>query len=82
MADREGNKLHPSPVSSEGHNEVAVFLGLFLDLTVAAEVPTEADFHDDDGALFLVDRCRVRGGSVWDPSCVDEVRRCVITGYE
>ena len=82
VADGEGNELHPSPVSSEGRNEEGVFLCLFLDLNVATEVPTETDLYDDEGALFLVERGRVGGGIVWDPSYIDEVWSCVMSGLE
>ena len=82
MADGEGYKLYPSPVSSESRNEGGVFLCIFLDLYVAAEVPTEADFYDDEGSLFPIKRCRVWGGSVLDFSCVIEVRRCAMSGLE
>ena len=65
MADGEGNnELHPSPLSTEGRNEVGVFVGIFLELNVAAEVPTEADLYDEESALFPVERSRVWGGSV------------------
>ena len=69
-------------MSSEGHGEGGVFLGIFLDLNVAAEVPTKADLYDDEGALFPVERTWVWGGSVSDPSCVDEVRSCAMPGLE
>ena len=74
MADGEGNELHPSPVPSEGRDEEEVFLGLLVELNVAAEILEEADLDDDEGALFFVKRGRVGGGSVWETSCIDEVR--------
>ena len=55
MAEGEGNELHPSLVSSEGRNEGGVFLGLFLEINIAAEVPTEANLCNYEGALFLVE---------------------------
>ena len=70
MADKEGDKLHPFPVSSEGRDEGGVLLGLFVELGVAADLPAKADLDDDGGALFFVEICRVGRGSVWDPSCV------------
>ena len=69
----KGNELHPSPVSFEGRHEGGVFLGLLLELNVSVEVPTEADLDDDEGALFLVKRARVGGGSVLNLSSIDEV---------
>ena len=71
VTDEEGNDLHPSPVSSKGRNEGGAFLGIFLDLHVAIEVHAEAEIYDDEGVLCPDVRCRVWGGSVWDPSCVD-----------
>jgi len=82
VADGEGNELHPSSVSFEGRYEGGVFLDCFLDLNVVAEFPTEADLYDDEGALFHAERCRVWGGSFSDPSCVDEVRSCDMSGLE
>jgi hypothetical protein len=49
------------------------FSVFFFELNVATEVLAEADLDDDEGALFSVKRGRVGGGSVWAPSCVDEV---------
>ena len=60
VVDREGDGLHSSPVSYDGRSEGGVFFGLFLDFHVAAEVRAKADCHDDEGALFLVER-----GWVW-----------------
>ena len=41
VADREGHKLHPSPLFSEGgRDEGGVFLGILVAPNVAAEVPT------------------------------------------
>ena len=81
VADREGHKLHPSPVFSEGRDEGGV-LGLLVDLNVAAEVPAEADLDEDEGALFFVERGRVGRGSVWDRPYVDEVRCCAMSSFE
>ena len=75
---RKGNELHPSPISSKGRDEEGVFLGLLVELNVAAEVPAEAALGDDEGVL----RSRVGEGSVWDPSCIDEVRCCAMSGVE
>ena len=63
-ADGKGNELHPSPIPYEGRDERGVFLGLLVKLNVAAEIHAYADFDDDEGALFLVKRGRVGGGSV------------------
>jgi hypothetical protein len=82
MADREGNELHPSPVSFKNRNERGVLLGIFLDLNVAAEVPTEGSLYDDEGELFRDKRGKVWGGSVWGPSCVDEIRSCAMSVLE
>ena len=59
-----------------------VFLGLFLDLDVAAEFSGGADLYEDEGALSLVERDRVCGGRVRDSSCVYEVRCGAMTGSE
>ena len=67
MADGKGNEIHPSPISSEGHQYLLVLL---LELNVAAEVPAKADLDDDEGVFFLLEGGRVRGGSVWDPACI------------
>jgi len=67
---------------SEISSQAPKLRAICLDLNVAVEVPAEADPYDDEGALFLVERCWVRGGSVWDPSCVDEVRSCALPGLE
>jgi hypothetical protein len=82
VADREGHKLHPSPVFSEGRDEGGVLLGIFVKLNVAAEVHAKADLDEDEGALLFVEGGRVGRGSVWDPSCVDEVRCCAMSGFE
>ena len=82
MVDREGDKLHPSLVSSESRDMGRVLLGLFVELGVAAEVPAEADLDDDEGALFYVEGCLVGRGIVCDPSYVDEVRCCAMSGFE
>ena len=82
VADREGQKLHPSPVFSEGRDEGGVLLGLLVEFNVAAEVSAEADLDEDEGALIFVEGDRVGRESVWDPSCVDEVWCCAMSGFE
>ncbi len=79
---REGHKLHPSPVFSEGRDEGGVLLGLLVKLDVAAEVPTKADLDEDEGALHYIEGGRVGRGSFWDPSSVYEVRCCAMSGVE
>jgi hypothetical protein len=69
-------------LSSEGCDEGGVFLGLLVELTLAAEVLAKADLDDDEGAMFFVKRGRVGEGSVWDPSCIDEVRCSAMSGFE
>ena len=64
VADGKGSELHPFPIPFEGRDEEGFFLGLLVELNVAAEVPAEADLDDDEGALFYVKRGRVGGGSV------------------
>ena len=64
VADGEGDEVHPSPVSSKGRDQGGVFLGLFLDLMVATEVPAKSDLYDDEGELFPFERGRVWGGGV------------------
>jgi hypothetical protein len=59
-----------------------VLLGLLVELTVAAEVPAKADLDEDEGVLLFVEGGRVGRGSIWDPSCVDEVRCYVMSGIE
>jgi hypothetical protein len=73
VADEKGNELHPSPVSFEVRDEWGVFLDLFFELNVAAEVLAKSDLCDDEGALFPVERVRVWGGRTWDPSSINEV---------
>jgi hypothetical protein len=82
VTDREGHRLHPSPVLSEGRDEGGVLLGLFVELNVAAEVPAKADLNEDEGVLLFVEGVRVGRGSLWDPSCVDEVHCCAMPGFE
>ena len=82
MADKEGHKLHPSLVFPDGRYEGRVLLGLFVELNVATEVFVEADLNEDEGALFYVEGGRVGRWSAWDPSCVDEVRCCAMSGFE
>ena len=82
MADREGHELHPSSVFPEGRDEGGVFLGLLVELNVAAEVLVEADIDKDEGSRFFVEGGRVGRGSIRDPSCVDEVRCCAMSGVE
>ncbi len=51
------------------------YFSVFLsNLTSQPRSMQKADLDEDDGALFFVEGGRVGGGSVWDPSCVDEVR--------
>ena len=64
MADGKGNEVHPSLVFVEDRQEGRVFLGLLLELNVAAEVHAEADLDDDEGALFLVKGGQVGGGGI------------------
>jgi len=59
-----------------------VLLGLLVEFDVATEVPSEADLDEDEGALHYVEGGRVGRGCVWDPSCVDEVRCCAMSGFE
>ena len=59
-----------------------VFLLLLLELNVAAEVPAEADLDDDEGAFLLVEGGRVGRGNVYDPSCIDEVWCCDMSGFK
>ena len=81
MTDREGYELHPSPVFPEGHDEGGALLGLLVKLNVATEVSAEADLDEDEGALLSVEGGRVGRWSVWDPSFVDEVRCCAMSGF-
>ena len=53
-----------------------VLRGLGFELGVAAKVPAESYFDDDEGAYALVEGGRVRGGGIRYPSSVDKVRRC------
>ena len=53
VTDGKGNELHSSPIPFEGRNEEGVFIGLLVELNVAAEVHAEADLDDDEYALFL-----------------------------
>ncbi len=82
VTDREGHKLHPSSVFSEGCDEGGVLLGLLVELNVATEVLTEADLDEDEGALLYAEGGGVGRVSVWDPSCLDEVRCCGMSGFE
>ena len=76
VAYRENDELHMSPMSLEGRDEGGVLRGLGFVLGVAAEVPAESDFDDDEDAEALVEGGRVRGGGIKCPSCVDEIWRC------
>jgi hypothetical protein len=69
-----GDELHPSLVFSESRDKGGVLLGIFVELGVASEVPAKADLDEDECALFFVEGGRVGRESVWDPSCVDDVR--------
>ena len=40
---------------------------------MAAEVPAEADFDEDEGAVLLVEDVDVGGRVGWHFSCVDDV---------
>ncbi len=82
VADGEGHKLHPPPVFSEGRDEGGVLLGLLVEFNVAAEVSAEADLDEDEGELLYVEGDRFGRGSVWDPSCVDEVRCYDMSGFK
>jgi hypothetical protein len=67
VADREGQKLHPSPVPDEGRDEGGVLLGLLVEVNVAAEVLIEADLDDDEGALFLLNEVGMGEGVTGTP---------------
>jgi len=82
VADGKGNELHSSPIPYEVRDEGGVFLGLLVEINLAAEVLAEADLDDDEGAPFSVKRGRVGGGSVCDPSCIEEIRFCAMSGFE
>ena len=64
----KGDEFHMSPVFLEGRDERGVLRGVGFELGVAAEVPAESDFDDDEGAEALVEGGRVRGGGVRYPS--------------
>ena len=59
-----------------------ILIGFLVELNVAAEVPAEADIDEDEGALLSVEGDRAGRGSVRDPSCVEEVRCCDMSGFE
>jgi hypothetical protein len=46
VADGKSDELHPSPVFTKGRDEGRVPLGLFVELSDAAEVSAEADLDD------------------------------------
>ena len=71
VSDREGDKLHSSPILLEGLDEGGIFIGLLCELNVAAEVSAEADLDYGDGALFLGEGGRVGRGEVWNPPSID-----------
>ena len=59
-----------------------IFLGLLVELNIVVKVPAEADIDKDEGPLISVEGSRVGRGSVWDPSCVDEVRCCAMSSFK
>ncbi len=67
---------------SVGRDKGGVLVGLLVELDVTSEVSAEVDLDDDEGALFFVKRVRVRRGSVRDPSRVNEVRCCAMSGFK
>ena len=77
----KAHKLHPSPISSKGRQEMEVLLVLLLELNVATKVPAEVDLYDDEGAFFLVVGGRVGRGSVGYPSRIDEIWCCAMSGF-
>ena len=66
----------------EDRDEGGVLLGLLVELNGEAEVPANSDLDETEGALLFVEGGRIGRGSVWDPSCVDEVRCCAMSGFE
>ena len=64
----------------EGRDEGGVFCGLGFALVVAAKVPAEANFDDDEDAEALVEIGLVWVRCVWYPSGVDQVRCCPMSG--
>ena len=80
VADGEGDELHASPVFLECREEGSALRGLGLEFGVAADISTESDFDDDEGAELLVEGGQVRGGGVGYPPGIDQVRCCTMPG--
>ncbi len=59
MADGDADELDASPLLPEGCEEGEVLVGLLFVFLVEAEVPTEADLEEEEGAVFLVERVEV-----------------------
>ena len=79
MADRNGHELYLAPHFPEGVDEWGVLGSLLALPLVAAEVPAEEDFAEEEVALLPVKGGRVGLGAVRDSSGVDEVGGCSVS---
>ena len=73
MTDGDANELDASPLFAKGCEKGEVLVGLLVVFLMAAEVPTEADFEKEEGAVFLVKVLEVRGWISWHSTCVHNV---------
>ncbi len=55
---------------------------LLVEFIFATKVFAKADLDDDECALLSVEGGRVGRGGVWDPSCIDEVWGCPMSGFK
>ncbi len=73
VTDGDANELDASPVFAKGCEKGEILVGLLVVFLMATEVPTEADFEKEEGAVFLVKVLEVRGWISWHSTCVNNV---------
>ncbi len=61
VADGDADELDASPIFAEGCEKGEVLVGMLFVFLIATEVPAEADLEEEEGAIFPVERAKVRG---------------------
>ena len=73
MADGDAYKFDPVSIAPMHGQKWIVLVVFFLALLMAAEVPAEADFKEDKGAVLAVEGVDFRGRVCRHSSSVDDV---------
>ena len=73
VADEDANEVNPSPITPERGHQGVVLIGFYLELLVAADVPSEADLEEHEGAVLGIQGVDFRGRVDRHSSGVDDV---------